>query len=90
MEEGITVVIELQAIDSKAIRLSITTINQGDSSNNKSQFGRTIYIDLPTAGLVRFRLSRTTATQAGKTRDTCKIKSVYGMAESNIKAIMAM
>ncbi|MFK7016076.1 host specificity factor TipJ family phage tail protein, partial [Acinetobacter baumannii] len=84
-EEGITVVIELQAIDSKGDPVgSITTINQEIRANNKSQFGRTIYIDLPTAGSFRFRLSRTTATQAGKTQDTCKIKSVYGMAESNI------
>ncbi|MDC5618158.1 host specificity factor TipJ family phage tail protein [Acinetobacter baumannii] len=84
-EEGITVVIELQAIDSNGDPVgSITTINQEIRANNKSQFGRTIYIDLPTAGSFRFRLSRTTATQAGKTQDTCKIKSVYGMAESNI------
>ncbi|MFX9720743.1 host specificity factor TipJ family phage tail protein [Acinetobacter baumannii] len=84
-EEGITVVIELQAIDSKGDPVgSITTINQGIRANNKSQFGRTIYIDLPTAGSFRFRLSRTTATQAGKTQDTCKIKSVYGMADSTI------
>ncbi|WP_228261875.1 hypothetical protein [Acinetobacter baumannii] len=53
-------------------------------ANNKSQFGKTLYIDLPTAGSFRFRLSRTTATQAGKTKDTCKIKSVYGMADSTI------
>ncbi|KRI74305.1 hypothetical protein APC65_15020 [Acinetobacter baumannii] len=84
-EEGITVVIELQAIDSNGDPIgSITTINQEIRANNKSQFGRTIYIDLPTAGSFRFRLSRTTATQAGKTQDTCKIKSVYGMAESTI------
>lgn len=84
-EEGITVVIELQAIDSKGDPVgSITTINQEIRANNKSQFGRTIYIDLPTAGSFRFRLSRTTATQAGKTQDTCKIKSVYGMADSTI------
>lgn len=84
-EEGITVVIELQAIDSNGDPVgSITTINQEIRANNKSQFGRTIYIDLPTAGSFRFRLSRTTATQAGKTQDTCKIKSVYGMAESTI------
>ncbi|ELY5689588.1 host specificity factor TipJ family phage tail protein [Acinetobacter baumannii] len=84
-EEGITVVIELQAIDSNGDPVgSITTINQEIRANNKSQFGRTIYIDLPTAGSFRFRLSRTTATQAGKTQDTCKIKSVYGMADSTI------
>ncbi|HEO1844801.1 TPA: hypothetical protein VAM25_002210 [Acinetobacter baumannii] len=84
-EEGITVVIELQAIDSNGDPVgSITTINQEIRANNKSQFGRTIYIDLPTAGSFRFRLSRTTATQAGKTQDTCKIKSVYGMADSKI------
>lgn len=84
-EEKITVIIELQAIDSNGDPVdSITTINQEIRANNKSQFGRTIYIDLPTAGSFRFRLSRTTATQAGKTQDTCKIKSVYGMAESNI------
>ncbi|NLH05739.1 host specificity factor TipJ family phage tail protein [Acinetobacter baumannii] len=84
-EEGITVVIELQAIDSNGDPVgSITTINQEIRANNKSQFGRTIYIDIPTAGSFRFRLSRTTATQAGKTQDTCKIKSVYGMAESTI------
>ncbi|HAV5378595.1 TPA: hypothetical protein JI095_00765 [Acinetobacter baumannii] len=84
-EEGITVVIELQAIDSNGDPVgSITTVNQEIRANNKSQFGRTIYIDLPTAGSFRFRLSRTTATQAGKTQDTCKIKSVYGMAESTI------
>lgn len=84
-EEGITVVIELQAINSDGDPVgSITTINQEIRANNKSQFGKTIYIDLPTAGSFRFRLSRTTATQAGKTQDTCKIKSVYGMADSTI------
>lgn len=84
-EEGITVVIELQAIDSNGDPVgSVTTINQEIRANNKSQFGRTIYIDLPTAGSFRFRLSRTTATQASKTQDTCKIKSVYGMADSTI------
>lgn len=84
-EEGITVVIELQAIDSNGDPVGlITTINQEIRANNKSQFGKTIYIDLPTAGSFRFRLSRTTATQAGKTQDTCKIKSVYGMADSTI------
>ncbi|HHP7987990.1 TPA: host specificity factor TipJ family phage tail protein [Acinetobacter baumannii] len=84
-EEKITVIIELQSIDSNGDPVgSITTINQEIRANNKSQFGRTIYIDLPTAGSFRFRLSRTTATQAGKTQDTCKIKSVYGMADSGI------
>lgn len=84
-EEGITVVIELQSINSDGDPVgSITTINQEIRANNKSQFGKTIYIDLPTAGSFRFRLSRTTATQAGKTQDTCKIKSVYGMADSTI------
>lgn len=84
-EEKITVIIELQAIDSNGDPVgSITTINQEIRANNKSQFGRTIYIDLPTAGSFRFRLSRTTATQAGKTQDTCKIKSVYGVADSGI------
>lgn len=84
-EEKITVIIELQSIDSNGDPVgSITTINQEIRDNNKSQFGRTIYIDLPTAGSFRFRLSRTTATQAGKTQDTCKIKSVYGMADSTI------
>ncbi|MBJ8470374.1 host specificity factor TipJ family phage tail protein [Acinetobacter pittii] len=84
-EEKITVIIELQAIDSNGDPVgTITTINQEIRANNKSQFGKTIYIDLPTAGSFRFRLSRTTATQAGKTQDTCKIKSVYGMADSTI------
>lgn len=84
-EEKITVIIELQSIDSNGDPVgSITTINQEIKANNKSQFGKTIYIDLPTAGSFRFRLSRTTATQAGKTQDTCKIKSVYGMADSDI------
>lgn len=84
-EEKITVIIELQAIDNNGDPGgSITTINQEIRANNKSQFGKTIYIDLPTAGSFRFRLSRTTATQAGKTQDTCKIKSVYGMADSTI------
>ncbi|EHU2721380.1 hypothetical protein AZE73_RS00010 [Acinetobacter baumannii] len=84
-EEKITVIIELQAIDSNGDPVgSITTINQEIRANNKSQFGKTIYIDLPTAGSFRFRLSRTTATQAGKTQDSCKIKSVYGMADSTI------
>ncbi|HAV6051293.1 host specificity factor TipJ family phage tail protein [Acinetobacter baumannii] len=84
-EEKITVIIELQAIDSNGDPIgSITTINQEIRANNKSQFGKTLYIDLPTAGSFRFRLSRTTATQAGKTQDTCKIKSVYGMADSTI------
>ncbi len=84
-EEKITVIIELQAIDNNGDPVgSVTTINQEIRANNKSQFGKTIYIDLPTAGSFRFRLSRTTATQAGKTQDTCKIKSVYGMADSTI------
>lgn len=84
-EEGITVVIELQAIDINGDPVGpITTINQEIRANNKSQFGRTIFIDLPIAGSFKFRLSRTTATQAGKTQDTCKIKSVYGMADSTI------
>lgn len=84
-EEKITVIIELQSIDNNGDPVgSITTINQEIRANNKSQFGKTIYIDLPTAGSFRFRLSRTTATQAGKTQDTCKIKSVYGMADSTI------
>lgn len=84
-EEKITVVIELQAIDSSGDPIgSISTFNKIITANNKSQFGKTIYMDLPTKGSFRFRLSRTTATQAGKTQDTCKIKSVYGMAESNI------
>ena len=84
-EEGITVVIELQSIDANGDPVgSITTINQEIRAENKSQFGRTIYIDLPTPGSFRFRISRTTATQAGKTQDTCKIKSVYGMADSSI------
>lgn len=84
-EEKITVIIELQAIDSNGDPVgSITTVNQEIRANNKSQFGKTIYMDLPTAGSFRFRLSRTTATQAGKTQDTCKIKSVYGMADSTI------
>lgn len=84
-EEKITIIIELQAIDSNGDPVgSITTINQEIRADNKSQFGKTIYIDLPTAGSFRFRLSRTTATQAGKTQDTCKIKSVYGMADSDI------
>lgn len=84
-EEKITVIIELQAIDSNGDPVgSITTINQEIRANNKSQFGKTIYINLPTAGSFRFRLSRTTATQAGKTQDTCKIKSVYGTADSTI------
>ena len=84
-EEKITVIIELQAIDGNGDPVgSITTINQEIRANNKSQFGKTIYIDLPTAGSFRFRLSRTTPTQAGKTQDTCKIKSVYGMTDSSI------
>lgn len=84
-EEGITVVIELQSIDANGDPVgSITTINQEIRADNKSQFGRTIYIDLPTPGSFRFRVSRTTATQAGKNQDTCKIKSVYGMADSSI------
>ncbi|ENX48231.1 hypothetical protein F886_00032 [Acinetobacter sp. NIPH 542] len=84
-EEKITVIIELQAIDGNGDPVgTITTINQEIRANNKSQFGKTIYIDLPTAGSFRFRLSRTTPTQAGKTQDTCKIKSVYGMTDSSI------
>ena len=84
-EEKITVIIELQAIDGNGDPVgSITTINQEIRANNKSQFGKTIYIDLPAAGSFRFRLSRTTPTQAGKTQDTCKIKSVYGMTDSTI------
>lgn len=84
-EEKITVIIELQSINNDGDPVgAITTFNKEIRANNKSQFGKTIYIDLPTAGSFRFRLSRTTATQAGKTQDTCKIKSVYGMAESTI------
>lgn len=84
-EEGFTLVIELQSIDNSGNPVGeVTTIQQNIRAKNKSQFGRTLYIDLPNAGSFRFRLSRTTATQAGKTQDTCKIKSVYGMAESSI------
>lgn len=84
-EEKITVIIELQSINNDGDPVgAITTFNKEIRANNKSQFGKTIYIDLPTAGSFRFRLSRTTATQAGKTQDTCKVKSVYGMADSTI------
>lgn len=84
-QESMTVVIEVQAIDVAGDPVGLVSIfNKVITANNKSQFGETIYIDLPTLGSFRFRLSRTTATQAGKTQDTCKIKSVYGMAESNI------
>ncbi|WP_151815071.1 host specificity factor TipJ family phage tail protein [Acinetobacter soli] len=84
-EEGMTAVIEIQSINSDGDPVgAITTINQDIRANNKSQFGKTIYIDLPTPGSFRFRLSRTTGTQTGKTQDTCKIKTVYGMADSNV------
>lgn len=84
-EEGITVVIEIQSINSDGDPVgAITTINQDIRANSKSQFGRTVYVDLPVQGSFRFRLSRTTGTQTGKTQDTCKIKNVYGMAESSI------
>lgn len=84
-EEGMTAVIEIQSINSSGDPVgSITTINQDIRANNKSQFGRTVYVDLPVQGSFRFRLSRTTGTQTGKTQDTCKIKNVYGMAESSI------
>lgn len=84
-EEGMTAVIEIQSINSDGDPVgAITTINQDIRANNKSQFGRTVYIDLPVQGSFRFRLSRTTGTQTGKTQDTCKIKNVYGMAESSI------
>lgn len=46
-EEGITVVIELQSINSDGDPVgSITTINQEIRANNKSQFGKTIYMGL--------------------------------------------
>lgn len=84
-EEGMTAVIEIQSINISGDPVgSITTINQDIRANNKSQFGRTVYVDLPVQGSFRFRLSRTTGTQTGKTQDTCKIKNVYGMAESSI------
>lgn len=84
-EEGMTAVIEIQSINSSGDPVgSITTINQDIRAKNKSQFGRTVYVDLPVQGSFRFRLSRTTGTQTGKTQDTCKIKNVYGMAESSI------
>lgn len=84
-EEGFTLVIELQAVDNAGHPIGdISTFTKNIRANNKSQFGRTVYVDLPSVGSFRFRLSRTTATQAGKTQDTCKIKSVYGMAESSI------
>ncbi|OTL80451.1 hypothetical protein B9X62_18205 [Acinetobacter pittii] len=84
-EEGFTLVIELQAVDNAGVPIGeITTTTQNIRAKNKSQFGRTLYIDLPTTGSFRFRLSRTTPTQAGKTQDTCKVKSVCGMAESTI------
>lgn len=84
-EEGMTAVIEIQSINSDGDPVgAITTINQDIRANNKSQFGKTVYIDLPVPGSFRFRLSRTTGTQTGKTQDTCKIKTVYGMADSNV------
>lgn len=84
-EEGMTAVIEIQSINSDGDPIgAITTINQDIRANNKSQFGKTVYIDLPTLGSFRFRLSRTTGTQTGKTQDTCKIKTVYGMADSDV------
>ncbi|WP_394650686.1 host specificity factor TipJ family phage tail protein [uncultured Acinetobacter sp.] len=84
-EEGMTAVIEIQSINESGDPVgAITTINQDIRANNKSQFGKTVYIDLPTPGSFRFRLSRTTGTQTGKTQDTCKIKTVYGMADSNV------
>lgn len=84
-EEGMTAVIEIQSINSDGDPIgAITTINQDIRANNKSQFGKTVYIDLPVPGSFRFRLSRTTGTQTGKTQDTCKIKTVYGMADSSV------
>ncbi|PPB87741.1 host specificity factor TipJ family phage tail protein [Acinetobacter soli] len=84
-EEGMTAVIEIQSINESGDPVgAITTINQDIRANNKSQFGKTVYIDLPTPGSFRFRLSRTTGTQTGKTQDTCKIKTVYGMADSSV------
>lgn len=84
-DEGMTVTIEVQSINSSGDPIgSVTSIHQHIQAKSKSQFGRTVYVDLPVAGSFRFRLSRTTATQAGKTQDTCKIKSVYGMCDSEI------
>ncbi|MGR2670813.1 host specificity factor TipJ family phage tail protein [Acinetobacter soli] len=84
-EDQITVVIELQRINSSGDPVgSITSYQQVIRDKNKSQFGSTVYVGLPQAGSFRFRLSRTTATQTGKTQDTCKIKTVYGMATSTI------
>lgn len=84
-EESVTIVIELQRINSDGDPIdSIVTYYQTVWAKNKSQFGRTVFIDLPVKGSFRFRLSRRTPTQTGKTQDTCKIKTVYGMSDSNV------
>lgn len=81
-DEWMTVNIDIQSLDSNGLPVGVMTTQQHEiSSSNKSQFGHTFFIDLKTPGSFRFRLSRTTSTQNGKSQDTCKIKDVYASAK---------
>ena len=81
----LTVVIEIQHIDVNGNPVgSISNFSEFIIGQNRSQFGRTIRVGLPQQGSFRFRLSRTTETETGKAQNTCKIKTVYGMATSSV------
>lgn len=83
--EQITVVVEVQQIneDGKPIGV-ISSFPHFIDRRNKSQFGETLYMNLTKQGSIRFRVSRTTATQNGKSQDTCKVKAVYASATLDI------
>lgn len=83
--EQMTVVVEVQSIDKHGNPFGdIQRHERWISRNNKSQFGETLYLNLQKTGSFRYRLSRTTATQSGKSQDTCKIKAVYSAATLDV------
>lgn len=81
-DDQMTVVVEIQHLENDQPVGNIQTEYHTIIASNKSQFGRTLFINLKQKGEFRFRLSRTTATKTDKTQDTCKIKDVY--ASSNL------
>lgn len=83
--EQITIVVEVQSIDDAGRPVgSISSFRHFIDRRNKSQFGETLYMNLKDRGAIRFRISRTTATQNGKSQDTCKVKTVYVSATLDI------
>lgn len=80
--DQMTIAVEIQHIENDQATGDIQIEYHTIVASNKSQFGRTIFINLKQKGEFRFRLSRTTPTKADKTQDACKIKDVY--ASSNL------